>query len=690
VALPVAVGRAELLARPRALARVTRLPVVWAIGGLVAVSFVVRLVLGTLRPTPVYLPDEFLYAELARGLAEHGRPVVHGVTAPFPALLEPLLAAPFWLAAEPELAYRLTQGLHALAMSLAVVPVYALARRLGLSRGYALGAGALAVATPDLVYASWILAEPIAYPLALGAVYAGVRALAAPTARSQLAFVALAGLATFARVQYAALPVAFAVAALAVERWRPLVTVRRFRVMFALLALPLAGVAAAGPQRVLGPYVGVFIERVDPAGLGGWMGTNALLLAYAAGWVLVPAALVGLACGLVRPRSREEAGFAGLTVALALLLLLQAAFVAEFDSERFHERYLFVLLPLAAIAAALGSRPSRRAAQVTAGLALGLFVLAVRVPIAEFLVADGRADSPTLLALYPLQRAAGVGNTALVVSLVAAVLSLLAVAAAFRPRWGATAGLVATGALAVTLSAGVAVWSTTEARAARAAQLPTDASWVDHARLGSVALVVLPYPDRLGALGQLFWNRSVDDVLRLPRVKRLDAFRHREVRIARDGRLVAGDEVVRKPLLVQRTGSTLELAGATRVAQTPAFDLWRPGDRPRVALLAEGRAADTWLRALGKITLWPNAAGRTRGRLRLELELPRGAEPTTIRFRGSGIDRQVQLRPGGRAALVFSVDAAGPWSVRWSATRLSVLGGLRVVAAKAPVLRFEP
>ena len=46
-------------------------------------------------------------------------------------MLEPLLAAPFWLSHDPGVAYRLTQAENALSMSLAAVPVYLLVRRLG-------------------------------------------------------------------------------------------------------------------------------------------------------------------------------------------------------------------------------------------------------------------------------------------------------------------------------------------------------------------------------------------------------------------------------------------------------------------------------------------------------------------------------------------------------------------------------
>ena len=84
-------------------------------------------------------------------------------------------------------------------MSLAAVPVYLLVRRLGGGAWAALAAAALTVVSPDLFFSSFLLADAIAYPLVLGAVYVGVRALAEPSRRLQLGFAALAVLATFAR-----------------------------------------------------------------------------------------------------------------------------------------------------------------------------------------------------------------------------------------------------------------------------------------------------------------------------------------------------------------------------------------------------------------------------------------------------------------------------------------------------------
>src|SRR5213078_4198187 len=135
--------------------------------------------------TPLYFPDEYIYASISRSLAEHGRPLIRGTNAHFPALLEPLAAAPFWLFHDPGLAYRLTQAENALMMSLAAIPVFLLTRRLGLGPTLALVAAALAVASPDLFYVSYVTADPLAYPLVLTSLYSGVCALSRPSRRGQ-------------------------------------------------------------------------------------------------------------------------------------------------------------------------------------------------------------------------------------------------------------------------------------------------------------------------------------------------------------------------------------------------------------------------------------------------------------------------------------------------------------------------
>ena len=105
--------------RPRRLAEAVpaRLGVRAWLGCLMLGSFLVRgLVAGSVR-TPSYFPDEYIYTSLSRSLATAGRPLVRGEPAHFPALLEPLLAAPLWLVGSTATAYRLVQFENALFMS---------------------------------------------------------------------------------------------------------------------------------------------------------------------------------------------------------------------------------------------------------------------------------------------------------------------------------------------------------------------------------------------------------------------------------------------------------------------------------------------------------------------------------------------------------------------------------------------
>ena len=154
-----------------------------------------------------------------------------------------------------------------------------------------------AVAIPDLVFASYTLADPVAYPFAMGALAAGVAALDRPTQRAQLLFLALAFLATFARVQYVVLPAAFVVAALVVDRRRVLKTQR---LPLVLMALPLV-VALASGRRACSATTRTSRTCTSAAQLLHWAGIDLFLLAFSTGVVLVPGALVALA----RPRGRD-------------------------------------------------------------------------------------------------------------------------------------------------------------------------------------------------------------------------------------------------------------------------------------------------------------------------------------------------------------------------------------------------
>ena len=165
---------------------------------------------------PALFPDEYIYASIGRSIADSGRPLIRGGSAHFPALLQPIVTAPAWLVGDVGLAFRLVQAIGALAMSLAAVPVFLLARRLGLSSRVSLALAAFAVLGPGPALRLVHLVRGARVPAVLASVYAATRALAhRHDARSSLSS-SLAGLTTLARMQFAALPIVFLLAAFVV------------------------------------------------------------------------------------------------------------------------------------------------------------------------------------------------------------------------------------------------------------------------------------------------------------------------------------------------------------------------------------------------------------------------------------------------------------------------------------------
>src|SRR4051812_47327851 len=663
-------------------ARLAAVPAWLWLTGVVAASFCGRLVAAAGRPVPHYLPDEYIYPSLARSFAEHGRPLIRGVGVHFPALLDPLVTAPVWLFThDPVRAYGITQGLHAAFVSLAAVPAYLLGKRLGLAPWLPVAVAALTVAVPGGVYAASMLAHPLAYPLVLMTIYLGVCLVERSTVGVQVAFAISSALAVLARVQYAVVPLAVLGAEVVADRGHVLASLRRVWVALVLLAAPPAVLfATLGSERVLGVY-SHGDHAVHPGSLAQWLSREGMLLAYAAGWVLIPGALAGLALALVRPLRRAELAFAVTTVLLAGALLLEAAQIADTDSQRFQERYLFTLVPLLALAFGVYVKRGLPA-RIPVGLgAAALLLLAARVPLSGYAAAHNKDDSPTLWAVLRLEGLVSVGNGALGIALVAAVLSCVAALTAFR-KLPATVAFVTAIAACCALSAGASSFDARTSGSMRHS-LPPDLRWVDHARLGHVDLVAPPGARKEQSWQQLFWNTSVTRLLTLGSPK-LDQFSTKIVRVASDGALLVDGRPDRRPLLVQTYASTVQLTGVERVRHDVIFDLYRPHGTPRLRLLAAGRFVDGWLAPQGAINVWT----RRPGTLDVTLQMPRGTQTTPIRFTARGVARTVRIRPGRRVPLHFHVPGGNVWTLHFSSTKQGYLGE-RSVTALAPVVRFR-
>jgi hypothetical protein len=687
-------ARSDRLARTRVLSLARVGPLHW-LGAIVAASFVVRTLTGWLRASPVYFPDEYIYSELGRSIADHGRPLVRGAAAHFPAVLQPFLTAPAWLAGDVETSFRLVQLEGAFVMSLAAVPVYILARRLDLGAGLALGIAALELAVPDMLYAGWVLADPFTYPLALGALAAGVSALAHPSRRSQVAFVALAALATLARVQFVVLPACFLLAAVALglrER-RLRQTLTEQRLAFGLFALALIPFAVAGPDALLGYYRGVLDLQLDPLAIGKWTAADAMLVLYSSGWVLAPGAVLGLALAVWRPRSRAELAFGVLASLFSLAVLFQAGLYAANGADRIQERYFFYVLPIAFLAFGLfASRgwPHRVPHALLAG---ALIAISARVPLAGFAASDGRSNSPLLFSAGELENL--IGDTGLASLAIAGAVALLSLAAAllgFRPR-RATVVAVGLGLGACALSsAGAVAYDHSLSNRVRANVVPGNPSIVDDAGVGDAVLVQSPLGDKGFATEELFWNRSLKSLVLMPGTPLPDAFAVEHAQIGRDGTLLVGGKPLARALLVDSYGATMRFRGAREVARTRLYRLLEPTGRPRLALYAPGLYFDGWLALEGNFRLWPaTPEGRVAGRLNFSLSLPSSADPVVLRLRYPGGRQVVSVGPGTPTSVTLSACSQGPWQAHFSAPFTGNIGPRFVsVRATEPVFHADP
>jgi hypothetical protein len=677
----------------------------YALAALVGASFVIRTALAWARSTPALFPDEYIYSAIGRSLADSGHASIRGGPAHFPALLQPILTAPAWLIGDVGTAFRVVQAIGALTMSLAAIPVYLLAVRLGLSRRIALAVAALALLVPDLLYSSFITSEPFAYPLVLAAVAAGTVALAEPTRRAQLAFVAFAALATLTRAQLAVLPVVFVLAALAlgVRERRVRSALREQLLPISVFALPLLGLGLTGPSHVVGYYRPVLHLQLHPVAFLRWSGWDTMVLAYASGWIVVPGALLGLWFALRRPTSRLELAFGTLVVLLAVALVAEAGLLqantagraAVYGANEIKERYVFYIAPLLGISFALYAKRGWPARIPHLVLAAGLVVLSVRVPLSGFAIAATINASPILFAVAWLTaRLNGPDNAATVVAGAVGLMTVAAVVASRRPKLGTPVvlglALLATGAA----SAGAVALDVQSNATLRKNALPSNPSWVDRAKVGDVTLLQSYSGVRNGySLQELFWNRSVTRVALLPGAAKFDAFRTEQVRVDGNGSLNVNGRLLRGPLLVDTFGSAVQLHGARVLESTPTATLWMPDQRaqPRLRLYALGSYADGWLANAGVMYVWPETPGQpVSGWLSTRLTASPLVGPTTLTFQFRQDARKtVRVSPGRPQTVRIPVCATKNAHVTYRSKQL-LLFGRRGVSVRATTPVFTP
>jgi hypothetical protein len=602
-----------------------------ALVGLVGVSFVLRVWAGLGRPTPMLVPDEYIYSELSRSLAFDFEPLIRGHLAHYFSLAFPLLSAPLWAFGNPELVYKLTQALNALIASLAAIPVFLLARELGLRLTARLGVAVLALAMPGLVFASYISTDVLGYTLCLCALLTAVRALDQPTPRRLALFLAFAALATFARTQYVVLIPVFLLAwALIDPRGLSGLLRRHLVASTAIVAALVAVLAGVGLRGLLGGYKDVLDFGIRPLGTTRWISIDLLVLAYAVGAAVVPGALVGLTVSLARPRRHLERAFSLFVLLLFASLLIEAGLFASNLTYEVEERYLFAILPALGVAFALAVERGRQVALAVSGVAAVVLIAFLRFPLTAYDGADRITGSPSLRGVLWLQQRYGPGSAALLLTTVAIGLLLLGTLAFFRPRFLMPIALIGATAFAGGLSVMATVHTNERSREAARTYLPKDFDRIDDLTSGRVGFVATAGSPRALANQLLFWNRSIGDPINLPGAERVDKFGTRFATVAADGRLLVENKPWRGPLLVSNYASQVQLRGARRLMHGVTFDLWQPQAEARFAYMSNGLYFDGWLTPENSTTVWPDASGRLSGTLEIKFAPPFSIKPERI------------------------------------------------------------
>ena len=314
------------------------------------------------------MTDELFYERLGISIAQTGSPLprlrgesVDNVNQFYPLLLSVVFGngdVPASLAA----AHRL----NAFVMASAAIPVYLLARRIDVGRLASLWVAFLAVATPWIVLASFLMTAVLAYPVFCWAILALTVAVQRRSTSWDLLAIASVGLAVLARTQFAVLAIVFVVAVVAdallesaaagnrgsaVPRAAGLELLRTRRV---LVALVLAGAAALAVVLAMGDASSLLgTYGVTTSGIRLDTGLVRLAFEHLATLALATAVLpfvVGSAWLLdrLRPSSPPAVrAFASVGCAAVLLVTFEvASFTQRFGAGEVSDRYIFYLLPI--------------------------------------------------------------------------------------------------------------------------------------------------------------------------------------------------------------------------------------------------------------------------------------------------------------------------------------------------------
>jgi hypothetical protein len=396
---------------------VRRVPV-WAwLTVIVVASAAFRALLGRGIEAPFIMVDEVIWAELARGLAESGKPLVRDVGDQGLGIVYPLVIALAYVAFDSLVdAYAAVKAMNAVVMSLAAVPAYFLARRV-VGEGLSVLAAVLAVAIPSLAYTGTVMTENVFYPLFLVVSLVLVLVLERPTARRMALLVGLVVLAFATRVQALAIVPAVLLAplVLALFEGRGLrATLVRFRLLYGafaavgLVALAVQLAAGRSLQDLLGAYSPVSEASYEVGEVLRYLAWHVAELGLYL--LVIPVAATIVLVGRARSLDPPLQALLAATLALTICVVPIVAAFASVFSIRIEERNLFYVAPLFLIVLLawvdLGAPRPRMLAPVAAAAAA---LLVLGIPFDRFLTTSAITDTLMLLPFWSLQDRIGEG-----------------------------------------------------------------------------------------------------------------------------------------------------------------------------------------------------------------------------------------------------------------------------------------
>jgi hypothetical protein len=296
-----------------------------------------------------------------------------------------------------------------------------------------------------------------------------------------------------------------------------------------------------------------------------------------------------------------------------------------------------------------------------AGISMVLFIATVRFPLSRYTTGQGKQESPFLLAVARLEHWIGVGSASLALASFAALALGIAALAAWRKR-GFWLVLAPALALQLAMSALTSSLDFDNARLVKSRLAGPDPQLVDHAGVGSAALVITPRTAQATALEQLFWNRALTKVLVMPTASTVDAFPAAGVRVRDSGLLTSEGERLREPLFISDSGNAVFLTNARRVTSGPRFTLWQPArGGARLSYLVVGLDRNGWLARKAIIGVWPSASSPQPETISISLSQAADLPACRLRLIEETRSSELVVASGQTRTIRFGLSDRRPW-----------------------------